>query len=116
MTEEVSNDKILSIRISKLGDNRYELAQPFLIERIIEFIESGCLTKLNEKQSITSVGKTLLHKYLMGVPRKYGWNYRTAEGMIGYLQQNTRPEISMANHQCARFLNKAMRSHEQAII
>ena len=36
--------------------------------------------------------------------------------MIGYLQQNTRLEISMANHQCACFVNKPMRSHEQAII
>ena len=52
----------------------------------------------------------------MGVPRKYGWNYRTSVGMIGYLQQNTRTDISMENHQCARFLNKPMRSHERAII
>ena len=58
----------------------------------------------------------MLHKYLMGVPRKYGWNYQTAVVMIGYLQQSTRPEISMANHQCARFVNKPMRGHERAII
>ena len=35
--------------------------------------------------------------------------------MISYLQQNTRPDISMANHQCAPFVNKPMRSHEQAV-
>ena len=73
-------------------------------------------TKLNGKKSITPVGKTLLHKYLMVVPRKYGWNYQTAVGMIGYLQQNTRPDISMANRQYASFVNKPMRSHERAII
>ena len=36
--------------------------------------------------------------------------------MIGYLKQHTRPYISMANHQCARFVNKPMHSHERAII
>ena len=116
LTEEGSINKFLGISISKLDDNWYELAQSFLIERIIEFIESECPTELNGKQTITPVGKPLLHKYLMGVSRKYGWNYRTAVGIIGCLPKNTRPEISIANHQFARFMNKPMRSHEQAII
>ena len=74
MTEEGSIDKFLGISISKLDDNRYDLAQTLLIERIIEFIESECPTELNGKQSITTAVKPLLHKYLMGVPRKCGWN------------------------------------------
>ena len=52
----------------------------------------------------------------MSVPRKYVWNYRMAVGVIGYLKQNTRPDISMSNHKCARFLKKPMCSHERAII
>ena len=36
--------------------------------------------------------------------------------MIGYLQQNTRPEISMDNHQCEQFVNKPIRSHKRDII
>ena len=36
--------------------------------------------------------------------------------MIVYLQQNTRLDISTDNHQCARFVNKPVRSNEQAII
>ena len=52
----------------------------------------------------------------MGVRNKYVWNYQTSVVIIRYLQQNTTPEISMANHQCARFVNKPMRSHEQAVI
>jgi hypothetical protein len=35
--------------------------------------------------------------------------------MLTYLQGNTRPEISMAVHQTARFCNNPMLSHEQAI-
>ena len=116
LTGEESIDKFLGISISKLGDNRYELAQPFLIEQIVEFIASECPTEYNRYQSSTPVGKPFIHKYLMGVSRKYGWNCRTAVGMIGYLQQNTRPDISMDIHQCVSFVNKPMCSHERAII
>ena len=73
-------------------------------------------TELTGRESLTPVGKPLLHKDIEGKPRKYNWNFRTAVGMIGYLQQSTRPEISMASHQCARFVNQPMRSHKRAII
>jgi hypothetical protein len=36
--------------------------------------------------------------------------------MSGYLQGSTRPEISMASHQCARFVSEPKRSHERATI
>ena len=36
-------------------------------------------------------------------------------GMLGYLQGTTRPYISMANHQCARFSNDPKLSHERAV-
>jgi len=35
--------------------------------------------------------------------------------MLAYLANNTRPELSMAVHQCARFCNEPMLSHERAI-
>ncbi|KAL3770316.1 hypothetical protein ACHAWO_008541 [Cyclotella atomus] len=54
--------------------------------------------------------------YLEGKPRKLKWKYRTAVGMLSYLQANTRPEISMATHQTARFCNDPKLSHEQAIM
>ena len=35
--------------------------------------------------------------------------------MLNYLQDNSRPEISMAVHQTARFCDNPMLSHEKAI-
>ena len=116
LTDEDTLDKFLGVNISKLDDGRYEFAQPFLIERIIKFIKMEYPTELTGRESLTPVGKPLLHKDIEGKPRKYNWNFRTAVGMIGYLQQSTRPEISMASHQCARFVNQPMRSHKRAII
>ena len=61
------------------------------------------------------VGKLLLHKDIEDKSRKESWNYRTAVSMLTYLQGNTRPEISMAVHQTARFCNNPMLTHEKAI-
>jgi len=36
-------------------------------------------------------------------------------GMYGYLQGTTRPDIAMPIHQCARFNNHPMMSHERAV-
>ena len=64
----------------------------------------------------TPVGKPVLDKDLEGKPRKLSWKYRTAVGMLTYLQGNSRPEISMAVHQTARFCNDPKLSHEKAIM
>jgi hypothetical protein len=116
LTQEGSLDKFLGIDIKGLGTDKYELSQPFLIERLIKFVEDGIEFDLNEKETPTPVAKALLHKDENGKPRKHSWNYRTAVGMAGYLQGSTRPEISMASHQCARFVNDPKRSHERAMI
>ena len=47
--------------------------------------------------------------------RKAKWKYRGIIGMLGYLQGTTCPDISMANHQCARFSNYPKISHERAV-
>ncbi len=62
------------------------------------------------------MGKPILNKDLDGKPRKLKWKYRTAVGMLSYLQGNSRPEISMAVHQTARFCNDPKLRHEQAIM
>ena len=108
LTEEDTINKFLGINITRLDDERYELLQPFLIQIITDYIKTDYPTKINGNHSVTPVGKPLLHKELEGKERKYNWNYCTIVGMTGYLQGGTRPEISMTNHQCARFLNKPM--------
>ena len=57
----------------------------------------------------------LLHKDLDGLERKNNWKYRQVIGMLGYLQGSTRPDISMAVHQCARFSVDPRLSHERAV-
>ena len=67
----------------------------------------------NPKENPT--GKPLLHKDLLGLERKQSWNYRSAVGMLNYLQNSTRPDIAMSVYQFVRFNNQPMLSHERAI-
>ena len=109
LTGEGDINKFLGIEMTQLDDKRFKISQPFLINRILSFLnidtnEYGMDT--NAKSTL--VGKPLLHKDLSGKPRKEKWNYRTAVGMFTYLQGTSRPEISMAVHQTARFSNSPM--------
>jgi len=117
LTDEGDIDKFLGIDIRHLSKNKFEIVQPFLIDRIVTLLG----LKNNEfdvttNSKATPVGKPLLNKDLEGKPRKLKWKYRTAVGMLTYLQGNSRPEISMAVHQTARFCNNPMLCHEQAIM
>jgi len=105
----------LGVDVKYKENGNFELVQPFLIQRVIDLLgitanDSKCNTRP------TPAVKPLLHKDdLNGVPRMNSWNYRTAIGMLTYLQGTTRPDISMAVHQCARFSMKPMLSHEKAV-
>eukprot|EP00978_Attheya_sp_CCMP212_P031446 scaffold118838_cov78-Attheya_sp.AAC.1 len=50
-----------------------------------------------------------------GTPMTETWNYRSIVGMLQYLAGNTRPDISYAVSQVARFSNAPKKSHATAI-
>jgi hypothetical protein len=50
LTQEGTLDKFLGIDIKPIGTDSYELSQPFLIERLINFVEDGIEFNLNEKK------------------------------------------------------------------
>ena len=116
LTNEGDINKFLVIEMTQIDDKRLKISQPYLIDRIISFLKiyaNDHNVETNAKS--TPVGKPLLHKDLSGKPRKETCNYRTAVGMMTYLQGNSQPEIPMAVHQTARFCNNPMLSHEKAI-
>ena len=111
-TDEGPIDKYLGVEVEKLKGKEFILRQPFLIQRI--------LTALNvsegdyNSREVPVIGP-LLSRDLEGAKRKHDWSYRSAIGMLGYLQNSTRPDISMAVHQCARFNANPMLCHEKAV-
>jgi hypothetical protein len=117
LTDEGNVNKFLGIKIMKLDKHTFKLSQPFLIDRILSFL-CLCNNKFNTNanSSSTLVAKGLIHQDLSGKSRKYVRKYRTAVGMLSYLQNTSCPEISMATHQSARFSNQPMLSHEKLIM
>ena len=117
LTDKGGVNKFLGVKITRLDDNSFELSQPLLINRIIFFF-GLCNNEFETDASSTStpIAKGLLHCDLDGKGRKYTWKYRTAVGMLSYLQNTSRPEISMAVHQTAHFPNNSMLSHKKSIM
>jgi hypothetical protein len=117
LTDEGDVNKFLGVEITRIDDRSFQLSQPFLIDRIVNFL-GLCKNEfdIDANSSYTPVAKGLLHRDLLGKERKLSWKYRTAVGMLSYLQNTSRPEISMAVHQTARFSNNPMLSHEKSIM
>jgi len=114
LTDEGSLSKYLGVDVKSKENGNFEFVQPFFIQRVIDLLGiTANHSKCNTRP--TPAVKPLLHKDLNGVPRVNPWNYRTAIGMLTYLQGTTRPDISMAVHQCARFSVKPMLSHKKAV-
>ena len=117
LTDEGDVNKFLVIDITQNEYYSFELSQPFLIDRLLFFLglcNNEYQTDANK--SATPVAKGLLHRDLASKPRKFSWKYRTAVGMLSYLQGHTQPDISMAVHQTACFCNDPRLSHEQDIM
>jgi len=98
--------KFLGIEIKHFEDGSFEISQPHLITRILQLLR---LDQNNEWKSSTNSRRVpsdqiILHRDSEGAERKYAdhWNYRTAVGMLTYLQGNARPDISVHVHQCTR--------------
>ena len=75
LTDEGIIDKYLGVMIKDIDSNTFEMSQPFLARRIIEFLS---LDENKTKGRDTPVGKPLLNKDLDGTPRKHPWLYRGA--------------------------------------
>ncbi len=98
LLDQGSIDKYLGLMIRDIDSNTFEMSQPFLIQKILEFLS---LDEHKIKSCNTPVGKPLLNCDLDGVPCKHPWLYCGAVGMLNYLANSIRPEIQMAVHQTA---------------
>ena len=119
LTEDSTFEKYLGVKLQRFNDGSMSLSQPYLIDRIIKGVyetsKSGFEineTKIKTKETPAS---SILHKDSTGKERLTTWHYRSTIGMLSYLQGTTRPDISFAVNQCARFSNNPRQSHEVAV-
>jgi hypothetical protein len=86
------------------------MTQTGLIESIISDV--GLTLDSNTK---TTPSDSILYPDPNGIPRQDSWNYRSIIAKLNFLAQNTRPDISFAVHQCARFSQSPTVLHELAV-
>ena len=106
-------NKYLVVDIERLPDNSgFSMTQPYLIKHILD--TANIDLRMTKSRPNPDVGP-LLTRYEYGPERKHDWKYRAFTGMIGYFQGTSRPDISMATHQCARFNANPKLCHERAV-
>ena len=109
-TEEGSLAPYLGSKFIDLDNGeQFEMTQPFLIDQIIDTM--GIDNRITNACPTPAV-KPLLHRDTDREARHAIWNYRSIIGMMNYLQQSTRPDISFAVHQYACFCSDPKLSHE----
>jgi hypothetical protein len=86
------------------------LTQTGLIDRILRMTNM-----LEASGKATPAAYGALGKDPDGAPRIDSWNYRAVIGMMLYLSSNSRPDISFAVNQCARYSTNPTLNHEIAV-
>ena len=110
LEEEDDVAGFLGILIDRRPDGSIVLLQEGLIQRVIDALH---IDHLPNKRTPAQLG--VLSTDPEGDPPNAHFNYASVLGMLGYLQANSRPDITFAVSQCARFSHSPKRSHEQAL-
>ena len=106
LKDEGNIENFLGIKIdhhiSDDGAVTITMTQPGLINQILEDV--GLVSdKVTQKKTPAS---EVLHSHQDAAPFDAPWSYCLIIGKLNFLAQNTHPDISMAVHMCARFVNK----------
>ena len=112
MTVEGELADYLGVKIQQLPNGTIKLYQPHLIKQILE--DMG----FNERTTVKSTPASTAAKIsrdLHGPAFDEAWSYRSVIGKLNFLEKSTRPDISYAVHQCARFSNDPRASHATAV-
>jgi hypothetical protein len=111
LNDPYSIDNFLGIHFYHQDNGELHMSQTGLIDAVTE---SAHIPKGRLKNTPTPA-TAILHAYTEGLARQESWNYPFLIGKINYLAQNSRPDISFAVHQCARFSKEPKALHEKAV-
>ena len=106
LQREGTFEDYLGIRFTTLPNGSIHMTQSGLIQKIIKAtgMEQCNLNKV-------PAHKSQLGKDVDGEPMNDDFNYRSVVGMLLYLSGNTRPDITFAVSQVARFTHNPKKSH-----
>ena len=111
--EDLGNVKdFLGIQVMKGKDKTITLNQPQLIGSILKDVKFQSIMKEKDTLALSSV---LLQKDTQDKPFNNDFHYQRVIGKLNFLEKSTRPDISYAVHQGARFCEHPKQSHGKAV-
>jgi transposase InsO family protein len=110
LTQEGSFTEFLGIKFERNKDESFKLTQKGLITKILE---ATSMTDCNPNS--LPAARNALGADKEGETYHESWNYRAIVGMLLYLSTNSRPDISFAVSQVARFSSDPKKSHATAL-
>jgi hypothetical protein len=109
LSKDVDFSEYLGIKFEKCN-GKIEMTQPGLIKKILK------ATGMEDcNPNYTPTASTTLASDPEGEPMKENWGYSSIVGMLLYLSTNTRPDITFAVSQVARFSSNPKQSHAKAV-
>jgi hypothetical protein len=111
LKKEGTFNEFLGIKLERSDDRKtVTLTQKGLIQKILKATNMNDCTPSSVPTSQLPLGTDE-----DGEPMKENWGYNSIVGMLLYLTTNTRPDLSFAVSQVARFNSKPKQSHANAI-
>ena len=101
----------LGVHLEKVNDKEIKMTQPHLMKQIIR--DMGMNTKTKPRK-IPAASSKIFKRHEGSSRHDQSFNYRSIVGKLHYLEKNTRPDISYATHQCARFVEDPKAEHSKA--
>ena len=99
----------LGISLDRRPDGSIKMTQPHLCRSFVDSIG------MMESAPVHTPSSGPLFRYLDSEPFDNTFNYRSAIGMLQYLGQNTRPDLSYSITSCARYCNEPRKPHGVAV-
>ena len=112
ITVEGDVNDFLGVNINKKKDGEMEMTQPHLIKQIRDDMGFDFKTK---SKNLPACSSKILKRHQESEEFDKSFNYRSIVGKLNYLEKATRPDISYATHQCARFVENPKVEHAKAI-
>jgi len=98
----------LGVLINRNDDGTITLSQTGLIDRVVDALGLSSSNPKETPAPIESLGQDL-----QGSDYSKEYNYASVVGMMGYLCNNSRPDIAFAVSQCARYTHKPTEQHSK---
>ena len=99
----------LGISINRSSDGSMKLSQPHLCRSFLDCIG------MTDCNPVHTPASGPLFRHLDSKPFDQSFNYRSAIGILQYLGNNTRPDLSCAINSCARYCNDPREPHGNAV-